>query len=199
MKTLIAVFLALVALCNVGRADRFLIYVGSAKERTTGTLVSKTYATVVVTDYFYIFDVDSDQYVVIGYSDVKGSKSFFQNSPASFISAPYAISSKATRSVFVFSTSTTTTPFTIATSTFTGNNVLQDFGGSFAGEYPAVLGYTVSGINGDGSLANDIVYSGSGVYRLDAALTKESNENNYGIAAAADIVVTFLSNKGYTF
>lgn len=171
MKTLIAVFLALVTLANFAKADRILIYKGEMQQKTFGTLVAKNDVAITNTTSYYVFDLDTSQYNTVNYFVLKGAKGFVIDIPAAFINVPFSTAPKRTESSFILSTSVTSVPFTVSTSVFTVNNVLQEFGGSFAGEYPVVLSLRLFGVNDDGGLANDIRFTGTGVFRINLSLT----------------------------
>lgn len=200
MKTISAFLLALGFLICSSRADRILIYNGSMTQKSIGASAAADYVATTGSSIIYIFDVDTSQYNFITYSDIKHVKTFHINSydTSPFINSPFSSSSKVTHSTFIISTSTTSTPFTISTESFTGVNVLQNFGGTFTGEFPMMLKYTLFSVNGDGTLANDIQSSGSGMFHIDLLLTMGSNIENSNMAAAVDGVVLHLSGIGYT-
>ena len=184
MRTCIALLLAACCLGNIARADRILIYKGTITQKSIGESVAAHDVLTTGSAAYYFFDVDTSGYNFITYSDIRGVKRYHINyyTTTPYIYSPYSSSSIATDSTFIISNSNTSTPFAISTETFSGANVLQNFGGTFTGEFPATLRFTELSVSGDGTLANDVQLSGSGLFSIDLKDTRFANGNNYSVA-----------------
>jgi hypothetical protein len=200
MRTYIAILLAVCCLGNIARADRILIYKGAIAQKSVGASVAAKDVATSGSSAYYFFDLDTPGYNFVVYSNIKGVKRYHINNFATlaFINCPFSQSSKKSESTFIISSSTTSTPFAISTDTFTGANVLQNFGGTFAGEFPASLKFTEFSVSGDGTLANDVELSGSGLFKIDLTDTRDANTNNASVATEVATIATGLINSGYT-
>jgi hypothetical protein len=200
MRTCIVILLAVCCLVNIARADRILVYKGTITQRSVGASVAASDVATTGSSAYYFFDVDTPGYNFITYSDIKGVKHYHINyyEPLPCVISQFTASSRATETTFIISSSTTSTPYLVSTNIFTGVNVLQDFGGTFTGKFPATLRFTEFSVSGDGTLANDVQLSGSGLFRIDLIDTRNANASNYSVASEVATIATGLANTGYS-
>jgi hypothetical protein len=197
MKKILAALLAVIAICSVSRADQILIYVGRLADHQNDATV-KHYG------YFYIFDMSTAQFedVIFGPVDAitpTPNKYYSTGTTTPFIYSPVTQKGSTTQTYFLYTSSTTGTPFAVNFGDFQGRNVAHgNLGGTFSGEYPENLILKARTATGDGTLPNDDVHLISGVFHLAIRDTRDSNTSNDDMAGAVTVVTDALEKSGYT-
>ena len=190
MKTFFAILLAAITFTAGARADRILIYKGSQTSRTNGGKGR--------TDSSYVlFDLDTLEYDYVLYGGVGAGKFHSLLGPVAIIDSPIGIPSGKTQTYFAYSTTTTTTPFTLLLGAFWGTNSSVAIGGGTTMEAPKKLTQSYRGIGGDGTEPDDTVTTITGMYDIDLTFTVESNTVPDNLTEATDIVLNALTLKGY--
>ena len=204
MKKVLAVLLAVIAICSASRADNILIYRGIQSDRQNDASL-KRYG------YYYIFDISSGQYTSVQfgplgalatagnkYYSASGTSEFFYDFPATEKGAR-------TQTDFIYSlttTSTSTPNTTVTFGDFKGHNTdHSDLGGTFTGSYPNGLTLIARDASGNGDVPTDNVQLISGVFYIAINLTRESNSGNTNsgdtLSQAVTVVTDELTKAGY--
>ena len=186
---ILALALLLPALAH---ADRVLIYSGSQTQRLNG-------APGTVSHYFYVFDLDTQEYNQVSYFVAGGVKHISLDVATPIVYCPLKTSVNASQTYFVNSSSDDSI-FRYVFQLFSGNNVLLDIGGGFTGEFPKTLSYNNHSIFGNGTTAEDAAYVTTGAFTLNLTLTRQANNALAGggnITQAAAVIVGHLNSLGY--
>lgn len=198
MKNIIAAFLCLLAVAGAARADRVLIYKGTLynteKSSTTSAKDAKTsnYA-------FFLFDIDTQQYASVYFTDVKGVKTYTVNGQAAFSDAAIQTTTNGSfYSNFAFGGTSTGSSFEYRLGIFTGRDSNLTIATGFSGEIAKVLTFSGILLSGDATVANDSELTISGVLDLNTTLTKANfTASGSSLSDATTVVTTYLASLHY--
>jgi hypothetical protein len=191
MKTFFTALLAVVALASFAKADRILIYRGYQTGRTNESISPLKHS-------YILFDLDSLQSVRVQFGGpVVGQLYYSVGTPSAFVYAPITTGATTSQTYFGYGSTTVSTTFNVTFRALYGENVMQNLGGTFSGEYPGSLVYKDYALSGNGVPSGDTYTKLSGLYDICPLLTEESNASDDNLAAATLIVTDFLTKRGF--
>jgi len=194
MKLLSTIFLALLSIAPLAKADRILIYQGSELTETNNS----PYPVAGRKHYIKLFDLDTLQSVSIEYGGEIGREYYYSvGAPSAFVYAPITTGATTSQTYFAAGTAATGATFSNSFLAYSGNNLPLTLGGAFTGNYPGILIYVNFARSGDGTIPADTASSGFGNYDLNLGFTRETNNSNDDLPTATAVVTAQLTKSGY--
>jgi hypothetical protein len=196
ITSIIAAVAALTLLCWPSatlRADTVLIYNVTDSGRNVGG--GKT--TRVNARCYFLFDYNTQKYVLIFTFATKQRKLYLDLPPQDFVFAPVSTSATASSTFFVITSQSLNPTFNAYAIFMNGVDKLLDLGGGHVGNFPPTVSGVIRSITTDGTPAGSSATMRNISMKLVSPLTIQANTADANLAAATVIVTEDLKRRGY--